>query len=358
MNEIRVELGEESYGIFIGSSILDRVGEKLRRYEFSPKIAIVSNPTVYHLYGKRVVSSIRQEGYEVHVVLIPDGEEYKDFLWAYYILSELLKSGLDRKSAIIALGGGVVGDIAGFCASTYMRGIAHVQIPTTLLSQVDSSVGGKTGVNHHLGKNMIGTFYQPKLVWIDVDTLRTLPKREFLAGMAEVIKYGVIWDKPFFDHLYAERGQIIDLTPDALMGIISRSCEIKADVVSRDERETGLRAILNFGHTIGHAIETVTGYNRYLHGEAVAMGMVYEAEVAEHMKILSAEQKEELKTLIGDYGIPHRPDDLPDASLVLKAMALDKKALSGNLRMVLPEEIGRVKIVSDIDDDAILKVLT
>ncbi|VAX30583.1 3-dehydroquinate synthase [hydrothermal vent metagenome] len=357
MKEIRVELAERSYGISIGSGILERIGEKFRKYEFSPKTALVSNPTVFGLYGEAVVNSLRSEGYDVSTILIPDGEEYKDFLWAYHILSELLKVGLDRKSAILALGGGVIGDITGFAASTYMRGIAYMQLPTTLLAQVDSSVGGKTGVNHYLGKNMIGTFYQPRLVWIDVDTLKTLPKREFLAGMAEVIKYGVIWDGEFFNYLRTNRERILALDPECLAYIIGCSCEIKADVVSRDEREEGLRAILNYGHTIGHAIETVTGYRRYLHGEAVAIGMVYEAGLSESLGFLEKGKAAEIKALIDSYGLPVSTDTTLDPAPMLAAMAIDKKTVAGRLRFVLPEDIGRVRIETGVEADVIKDVI-
>jgi len=357
MKEIRVELDERSYGIFIDSGILGSIGGKFRKYEFSPKVALVSNPTVFALYGEAVAASLGSEGYDVTSILIPDGEEYKDFLWAYHILSRLLKIGLDRRSAILALGGGVIGDITGFVASTYMRGIAYMQLPTTLLAQVDSSVGGKTGVNHYLGKNMIGTFYQPRLVWIDVDTLKSLPKREFLAGLAEVIKYGVIWDGELFDYLRAERERILNLDPECLAHIIGRSCEIKADVVSRDEREEGLRAILNYGHTIGHAIETVTGYTRYLHGEAVAIGMVCEAQISEALGLLEKGKAAEIKALVEAYGLPSRAETSLDPSSMLRAMAIDKKAVAGRLRFVLPEEIGRVRIESEVSEDVIRDVV-
>ncbi|HEC97032.1 MAG TPA: 3-dehydroquinate synthase [Nitrospirae bacterium] len=357
MKEMRVELAERSYGISIGSGILERIGAKFRKYEFSPKTALVSNPKVFGLYGEAVVKSLRSEGYDVSTILIPDGEEYKDFLWAYHILSELLKVRLDRKSAILALGGGVIGDITGFAASTYMRGISYMQLPTTLLAQVDSSVGGKTGVNHYLGKNMIGTFHQPRLVCIDVNTLKTLPKKEFLAGMAEVIKYGVIWDGEFFSYLRTEREKILALDPECLACIIGRSCEIKADVVSRDEREEGLRAILNYGHTIGHAIETVTGYRRYLHGEAVAIGMVCEAELSEALGLLEKGKAAEIKALIESYGLPSSADTTLEPAPMLAAMAIDKKTVAGRLRFVLPEDIGRVRIETGVEEDIIKEVI-
>ncbi len=357
MKEIKVELGERSYGIFIGSGILDRLGEKFDSFGFSPKTALVSNSRVFELYGDRVVRSLRSKGYDVHTVLIPDGEEYKDFLWAYYILGQLLKIGLDRKSSIIALGGGVIGDITGFVASTYMRGIAYIQVPTTLLSQVDSSVGGKTGVNHHYGKNMIGTFYQPRLVWIDVDTLRTLPEKEFVAGMAEVIKYGIIWDGDFFGYLDKVRKMLLRLDPEPLVNIIGRSCEIKAEVVSRDEREAGLRAILNYGHTVGHAIETVTGYRRYLHGESVAIGMIHEAILSTIMGLLAEDDLQRIRSLIGSYGLPLSFDSEIDPISLINAMVLDKKAVAGTISFILPEEIGRVRIEKGVSRDTIIRSL-
>lgn len=348
MKELTVDLGARSYKIIIGADILGRIDEQLREFHYSPKSAIISNPTVYALYGEQLHRTIQSAGLEPITVLIPDGEEYKDYFWSYHILSKLLEAGLDRSSVIFALGGGVIGDITGFVASTYMRGISYIQVPTTLLSQVDSSVGGKTGVNHPLGKNMIGTFYQPSLVWIDVETLKTLPPREFLAGMAEVIKYGIIRDKEFFNYLYKHSREITDLNPEHLTNIIYRSCQIKADVVSQDEREAGLRAILNFGHTIGHAIETITGYRRFLHGEAVAIGMVYEANLANKKGLIKQYTVNKIRSLVRRYKLPHRIDFPYHKSEIFKAMAIDKKAVSGRLRFVLPLEIGRVTIVSDV----------
>ena len=237
MEKVRVELGERSYDIYIGKNILRNIGGSLKSLGLSPRIAIVTNPTVYPLYGAVVASSLRKAGFDVLSVTIPDGEEYKDLLWVEHIFNVLLKAKLDRSSALVALGGGVIGDITGFAASTYMRGISYIQVPTTLLAQVDSSVGGKTGVNHRLGKNMIGTFWQPRLVWVDTATLKTLPGREFHAGLAEVIKYGVIWDEKLFDFLEAGKKKILNLDNKQIMHIIKRSCEIKAEVVSKDERE-------------------------------------------------------------------------------------------------------------------------
>jgi 3-dehydroquinate synthase len=357
MEKIRVELAERSYDIAIGSNVLEGVGDNLKSFGLSPKIALVSNPTVFSLYGERASVSVRKAGFDLLTVIIPDGEEYKDLLWVQHIYNELLKAKLDRLSALIALGGGVIGDIAGFAASTYMRGIPYIQMPTTLLAQVDSSVGGKTGVNHKLGKNMIGAFWQPRLVWIDVETLKTLPKRELLAGLAEVIKYGVIHDKGLFDLLEVNRDKILNLDRDALTNIIKRSCEIKAEVVSKDERESGLRAILNYGHTIGHAIETVTEYKRFLHGEAVAIGMCIEARLSQLLNFIDREQVLRIKAVIDSFGLPSEmPADI-DINSILLSIQLDKKVVAGELKFILPEKIGSVRIHKGITEKFIKELL-
>lgn len=357
MEKVRVELGERSYDICIGSNMLKRIGAKLKSFKTSPRTAIISNPTVYKLYGKTVLDSIKTSGFNVIPVIIHDGEEYKDISTVIGIYGELLKHKLDRASALVALGGGVIGDITGFVASTYMRGISYIQVPTTLLAQVDSSVGGKTGVNHKLGKNMIGTFWQPRLVWIEVDTLKTLPRRELLAGLAEVIKYGVIWDKELFDFLELNRNKILSFNRDSLIHIIKRSCEIKSEVVSRDERDSGLRAILNYGHTIGHAIETVTEYRRYLHGEAVAIGMCLEARLSNMLKFTDKKQVLRIKALIDSYDLPSEmPSDI-DINKVLSSVQLDKKAIAGELRFILPEKIGKVRIHKGVTEESFRKLL-
>lgn len=356
-NRVRVELGERGYDIVLGRGILSGLGERLKEFGFSNRIGVISNPRVFSLYGRVVLDSLRGSNFECLEVIIPDGEEYKDYLWSYYILTELLKNRLDRRSCLIALGGGVIGDLTGFVASVYMRGINFVQVPTTLLAQVDSSVGGKTGVNHYLGKNMIGTFYQPRLVWIDIDTLTTLPEREFLGGIAEVIKYGMIWDEGFFKFLRDNRDSILSLEPSALQHIIKGSCEIKAEVVSRDERESGLRAILNFGHTIGHAIETVTGYRRYIHGEAVSIGMRVETGLSTALGIAKKGIEEEIASILDSYNLPIKvPLDLKDNEL-LSSMQIDKKAISGKLRFVLPERIGEVSIEEVTDAEIIRETI-
>jgi 3-dehydroquinate synthase len=357
MEKIRVELAERSYDISIGWNILDKIGEAVKSFGLSPKISIVSNPTVFSLYGKRVSDSIKKAGFDVIAVIIPDGEEYKDLLWVQHIYDELLNDKLDRLSALVALGGGVIGDITGFAASTYMRGISYIQVPTTLLAQVDSSVGGKTGVNHKLGKNMIGTFWQPRLVWIDVEALKTLPKRELLAGLVEVIKYGVILDEGLFDFIETNREKILSLESNSLIHIIKRSCEIKAEVVSKDERESGLRSILNYGHTIGHAIETATEYKRYLHGEAVAIGMYLEARLSQMLDLIGRKQVFRIKDLIDSYGLPSEvPADL-DINRIFSSIQLDKKAVAGELKFILPEKIGKVRIHKGVTEKSIRKVL-
>ena len=352
---VTVDLKERSYDIVIGSRLLQRLGLRLK--EFRPsRVAVISNKTIFPLYRDTLLESLREYNIVPEIFLIPDGEEYKDFLWTYYLHGELLKAKFDRNSLLIALGGGVIGDITGFIASTYMRGIRYIQVPTTLLAQVDSSVGGKTGVNHPLGKNMIGSFYQPSLVVIDIDTLKTLPRREFHAGMAEVIKYGVIADKEFFDFLKTDREAITSLG-ESIINVIKRSCEIKAGVVSEDEKEAGLRAILNFGHTIGHAIETVTGYRRFIHGEAVSMGMCAAAELAVRMKIFQRDDAEKIKELVEMYNLPADiPDDLNVADMI-NAMEIDKKIQAGKLRFILPESIGKVRIEEDVDRELIKEAI-
>jgi 3-dehydroquinate synthase len=357
VEKIRVALDERSYDIFIGEGNLKEIGGKLSEFGFSDKIALISNPTVYELYGETVSKALRDSGYDLAEVLIPDGEEYKSLDSAEEIYTSLLKAKLDRKSALIALGGGVIGDITGFAASTYMRGIDFIQIPTTLLAQVDSSVGGKTGVNHPLGKNMIGSFWQPRLVWIDTLTLNTLPRREFLSGLGEVIKYGVIWDRELFSYLDANRNKILELDAKALMHIIRRSCEIKAEIVSKDERESGLRAILNYGHTIGHAVETLTGYKKYLHGEAVAIGMCLEAELSSQLGFTGSNEPAMLKNLIDSFGLPSEmPSGIQTGELLL-SMQIDKKTVGGKMHFVLPEKIGRVKVYSGTEPEDIRRLL-
>jgi len=352
METLKVELEARSYEIAIGKGCLGSIGDAVSKLSgVSPRLALISNPTVHGLYGKAAEESLRSAGFETATIIVPDGEQYKGLMWIEKIYSELLKHRLDRHSLVIALGGGVIGDMAGFAASTYMRGIRFVQVPTTLLAQVDSSVGGKTGVNHPLGKNMVGAFWQPSLVWMDMDVLKTLPRRELLAGLSEVIKYGVIWDRDFLDFLRASRQDILSLDAQAIARVVRRSCEIKAEVVSRDEREGGLRAILNYGHTVGHAIETLTGYTKYLHGEAVAMGMYLEALLSERLGIMKKGGAEDVRALVDAYGLPYALPDGLKTDAMLNAMAVDKKTVGGQLRFVLPEETGKVRVSEPVGAD-------
>ncbi|MDA8168142.1 MAG: 3-dehydroquinate synthase [Nitrospiraceae bacterium] len=344
---IKVALAERSYGIHIGSGILPALGKALAPFNFARRIALVSNPTVFALYGETVLTSLKNAGFDAAKIIVPDGEEYKSLLWADFIYGELLRARLERGSCLVALGGGVIGDMTGFAASTYMRGIRFVQVPTTLLAQVDSSVGGKTGVNHPMGKNMIGTFWQPSLVWIDTGTLKSLPKRQFSAGMAEVIKYGVISDRAFFGYLERENKSIAALETARLGRIIKRSCELKAHVVSLDEREAGLRAILNYGHTTGHAVETLTNYRKYLHGEAVSIGMCLEGRLASQRGMIKQAEVERIKGLCAAFKLPVEiPRGLLEPAGMVAAMQVDKKVSGGQIKVVLPERIGAVRVES------------
>lgn len=357
MEKVTVDLAERSYEIIIGRDTLPELGERMSSFRFSPRVGVVSNPAVFSLYGEKVMESIARAGFEGVPLLIPEGETYKDYFWASHLLTELLRKRFDRSSCLVALGGGVIGDITGFVASVFMRGMQFVQAPTTLLAQVDSSVGGKTGVNHALGKNMIGTFYQPRLVLIDSTTLATLPRRELLCGIAEVIKYGVIGDERLFELLERQREAVLSLDHETLQFLIRRSCEIKAEVVANDEREAGLRAILNFGHTIGHAIETETGYGRYLHGEAIAIGMHLAARLAARKGLLDEREVARIRSLIEAYGLPSTLPEGISAERLIRHMEIDKKAEAGRITFILPERVGRVRIEKKISTQEIGEAL-
>ena len=350
IDKLTVPLGERSYPIIIGSGNLQTLGEELAAAGFSPRVALVTNTTVSALYGAEVEKSLLNNGFNVTPVILPDGEEYKTTETVISIYDILIREGFDRTSGIIALGGGVVGDIAGFAAATLLRGIPYVQVPTTLLSQVDSSVGGKTGVNHPLGKNLIGAFYQPCMVFIDVDTLKTLPYREFSAGMAEVIKYGMVWDEKFFSWIQEHQKGLAYLGSKVLISCIKRACAIKAEIVGADEKEAGLRAILNFGHTLGHAVENLSGYGEFRHGEAVAIGMLGAARASQKLGLCSMEQVSILKELLESF---HLPTGLPPFPVeeYLIAMKRDKKNRQGILRMVLNEGIGSYQITEIPDPE-------
>ena len=349
MSTITVKLKERSYAIEVEAGLLDRAGELLRAAvgERARRAVIVSNPTVDRLYGRRLRRGLERAGFKPQGFLIGDGERFKTLATAEKLYTFLIGQRVERSDVIVAMGGGVVGDLAGFAAATYQRGMRFAQVPTTLLAQIDSSVGGKTGVNHPLGKNMIGAFHQPSLVVIDPASLASLPERELRAGLCEAVKYGVIRDRRLFDRINREMESLKGLDVAELTHLIARSCRIKADVVARDEREGGLRRILNFGHTVGHALEAVTRYRRFLHGEAVGHGMRAAARIAERIGMLAADERRAVDEAVRRVG------PLPSAKTlalddIISAMAHDKKAEAGRLAFVLPTTIGRVVVRTDV----------
>ena len=346
---ITVELGERSYPIVIGSGLLGG-GFDLSTYVSGPDGLVVTNETVEPLYLEALAANL--PGKQLRAISLPDGEAYKTLETVEDILDTLIDGGANRDTTIVALGGGVVGDIAGFAAACYMRGVDFVQVPTTLLAQVDSSVGGKTGVNHASGKNLIGAFHQPRAVLIDTDTLTTLPDRELRAGLAEVIKYGAIVDADFFAWLEANIEALLARDPQALAAAIGRSCELKAEIVAEDEREGGRRAVLNFGHTFGHAIERCQGYGEWLHGEAVAAGMVMAAQLSVCDKALV----DRIANLLERAGLPTRPPAIAAGDLLV-AMGMDKKVQQKRLRFVLLRGLGDAFVTSDHDAERLNAIL-
>ncbi|TAH12276.1 MAG: 3-dehydroquinate synthase [Curvibacter sp.] len=342
LSTVSIDLGERSYPIHIGSNLFGTASS----YASLPKAShavVVTNTTVSPLYADALMSALGAHYPAVELVVLPDGESNKNWQTLNDIFDALLGKGCDRKTILFALGGGVIGDMTGFAAASYMRGVPFVQVPTTLLSQVDSSVGGKTGINHPLGKNMIGAFYQPLLVVCDIDTLITLPARELSAGLAEVIKYGPIADLGFLDWIEANLQALLDRNPEALAYAVQRSCEIKSWVVGQDEREAGLRAILNFGHTFGHAIEAGLGYGEWLHGEAVGCGMVMAAHLSQRLGLVDAGFVSRLTGLIARAGLPIKGPSLDasdNAGRYLDLMRLDKKSEAGEIRFVVIDETG------------------
>jgi 3-dehydroquinate synthase len=346
LESVPIALAERSYSIAIGCGLLDSVGAWAQLPRAHAAL-IVSNSTVAPLYAKRLHSALTSQYSSVHTVVLPDGEEHKNWQTLNLIFDALLSHGCDRKTVLFALGGGVVGDMTGFAAASYMRGVPFVQVPTTLLAQVDSSVGGKTAINHPLGKNMIGAFYQPERVVCDLDTLKTLPARELAAGLGEVIKYGPIADMAFLDWIESHLSELLARDPAALAYAVKRSCEIKAWVVGQDERETGLRAILNFGHTFGHAIETGLGYGVWLHGEAVGCGMVMAAHLSQRLGGVDQAFVQRLTKLIAAAGLPVRApilDASDNAARYLELMRIDKKSEGGEIRFVLLDGPGRAQV--------------
>jgi len=354
MDRLIVDLGARSYPISIGENLLAQP-ELFASAIAGKKVMIVTNDVVAPLYLQRCRETLK--AFEIDEVILPDGEKHKNLSTFETILSALLAKKHARDTTIIALGGGVIGDMAGFAAACYQRGIAFIQVPTTVLSQVDSSVGGKTAVNHALGKNMIGAFYQPQAVIIDINCLKTLPAREFAAGMAEVIKYGIIYDQSFFTWLEDNVENIKALQADAITYMIKRCCEIKAEVVSQDEKESGIRALLNLGHTFGHAIEAEQGYGNWLHGEAVAVGMILAAKTAAILGLIDAAQVEKIISLIKQFDLPlSSPENMTYASYA-QHMLLDKKVLNGKLRLVLPTSIGSSELFDNVSEAVLRRVI-
>jgi len=354
VHRVPVDLGERSYEVLIGSGVLGDASA-WRSPPAGASAMIVTNSTVAPLYLERVRPVLLARHRRVHSVELPDGEQYKDWPTLNRVFDALLQSRCDRDTTVYALGGGVVGDIAGFAAACFMRGVSHVQLPTTLLAQVDSSVGGKTAINHPLGKNMIGAFHQPRIVVCDVDTLKTLPDRELRAGLAEVIKYGPVADWAFFEWIEHHAEDLLARDPPALLHAVKRSCEIKADVVARDEREGGLRAVLNFGHTFGHAIEAGLGFGTWLHGEAVAAGMVLAAALSARLGLTDEQVSTRMVALLSRCGLPTRAPAFA-AERYLDLMRSDKKARDGDIRFTLLEGRGRA-VVCGARDEWVREVL-
>ncbi len=348
MNTLQVDLGDRSYPIYIGAGLL-RDHDRLRGHISGNQLLVVSNETVAPLYLPALLEAV-SDGIQVTEVILPDGEQFKTLAVLERIFDAALEHKHNRSTTILALGGGVVGDMAGFAAASYQRGVNFLQVPTTLLAQVDSSVGGKTAVNHPLGKNMIGAFYQPSAVFIDTAVLDTLPDREYAAGLAEVIKYGLICDRSFYDWLLAHRPALEARDTAVLAQAIERSCAAKARVVAADEREGGLRAILNLGHTFGHAIEAAQGYGQWLHGEAVAAGMVLAARLSQQRGWVDGEAVDELVAWLDGVGLPTVPPDHMTVPTWLEHMARDKKVINGRLRLILLESIGSAVIVDDVTE--------
>ncbi len=355
MQTLQVALGDRTYPIYIGSGLLsqaDLILPHLKRKQ----VAIVTNTTVAPLYLEKLAQPLRDAGVGVIEIVLPDGEAHKNSQTLNLIYDALLKNRCERTTTLIALGGGVIGDLTGYAAATYLRGVPFIQIPTTLLAQVDSSVGGKTGINHPLGKNMIGAFYQPKVVLADIDTLQTLPKRELSAGVAEVIKYGLIRDADFFAWLESNISKLMVLDEAVITYAIYRSCQNKAAVVAADEHEAGERALLNLGHTFGHAIENAMGYGVWLHGEAVAAGTMLAADLSQRMGWLKADEVRRIHALLAASGLPLKAPNL-GVEKYLDLMAMDKKVAAGKIRLVLQQTIGKAVITSEYDADKLKQTL-
>ncbi len=358
MQSVKVSLGVRSYTIAIGRQLLPRLGRECRRLRLGARCAVVTDDHVATRYAATAVGALREAGFEPVLVTVPAGENSKSLTTVAACYDQLAAHRLERKSFVVALGGGVVGDVAGFVAATYLRGIDFVQVPTTLLAQVDSSVGGKVGVNLPAGKNLVGAFWQPRLVWCDLDTLKTLPVREFRAGLAEVIKYGVIYDAELFEQLETTLPRVLDQDPAVLGMIVARCCQIKAAVVAADETESGLRAILNFGHTVGHALEAISGYGQYLHGEALALGQMVAASLSSRLLAFPPRDAQRLARLLDQAGLPTRLAlAAAQRARLLVAMRHDKKVSGGVIKFVLANKIGQVSFGQPVAPELIEDVL-
>jgi 3-dehydroquinate synthase len=355
---VSVQLGHRSYAIKIGAGLLARLGGECARLKLGARCAIITDTNVGRRFAKAAFNSLATTGFSPSLIVVPAGETAKSLKTVQTCYDLLAAHRLERKSFIIALGGGVVGDLAGFVAATYLRGLAFVQVPTTLLAQVDSSVGGKVGVNLMAGKNLVGAFYQPRLVLCDLDTLRTLPEREFHAGLAEVIKYGIIYDARLFAQLERDLPKLLWREPKTLAAVIARCCEIKAEVVGQDETENGLRAILNFGHTIGHAIENISGYGKFLHGEAISIGQVATAKLSAGLTGLSEDEVGRIRDLFKRAGLPVGIKlSTPRRRKLFAAMRLDKKVSGGEIKFVLARKIGNVTWGQRVPENLINRAL-
>jgi 3-dehydroquinate synthase len=357
LKKVPVSLGEHSYDIMIGHGILSTLGDTVKRLGLGPKEMIVTSKQLWPLYGKPVRDSLTATGFDVCPAHMNDDEESKSIQTVTLLYDKLVENEFDRNSGIVAVGGGVVGDVAGFAAATFMRGIRLVQVPTTLLAQVDSSIGGKTGVNLPSGKNLVGAFYQPTLVWTDISALKTLSERELRSGLAEVIKYAIIADPALFQTLEANIRSFSEASTDTLIDIVSRCCLIKARIVEQDERDRGVRSILNYGHTVGHALESLTNYTQYTHGEAVALGMNVAARVSREIGAIDRNMVEKQEHLISAAGLPTRIDRSTDPQSIVRQLTRDKKRLAGRTRWVLPKTIGEVFLTDDIPLDVVLRVV-
>ena len=352
---MKVELGTRSYDICIGENWLPQLGEMMGFVPKTSRLIMITDENVNRLYGNRALDVLRKSGFQVDAAVIPGGEGCKNLATAASLYEQMVALGLDRKSTVVALGGGIVGDVAGFVAATYMRGIACIQIPTTLLAQVDSSVGGKTGVNLPQGKNLVGAFHQPGLVFVDVAFIETLPEREYLTGLAETIKYGIIWDRDFFEYLENHLALIKARDSECLKHIILRCCAIKADIVAQDETENSLRALLNLGHTFGHAFESLTNYH-FTHGEAVAIGTICAARLAWRLNLLCRQDLDKIENILKGYGLPTDFGNL-NSSDIIAQMHKDKKNIGGRMQIVLPTSIGNSQIFNDLSEVDVAEIL-